>query len=120
MSTTTASRQHLAPASSRGQREGCWSANIGGDLYQVFGQLGDAIEEARPLLTPEDHARTVGEGRTLGLADQVAYALLSEESGPGYVVGDQRETPEAQSAVIRWHSRRACANPPAPRPRSPA
>lgn len=51
------------------------SDDIGGDLYQVFGQLGDPIEEARPLLGPEEHARAVDEGRTLGLDEQVAYAL---------------------------------------------
>jgi non-specific serine/threonine protein kinase len=56
------------------------SEEVGGDLYQVFGQLGSAIEEARPLLTAEEHAHAVQEGRTLDLADQVAYALLDDSA----------------------------------------
>ena len=55
------------------------SDDIGGDLYQVFGQLGDPIEEARPLLSPAEHARAVEEGRTLPLADQVAFALHRDD-----------------------------------------
>jgi tetratricopeptide (TPR) repeat protein len=51
------------------------SEDVGGDLFQVFGRLGDPIEEARPLLPPDEHARAVGEGRTLGLDEQVAFAL---------------------------------------------
>ena len=57
------------------------SEDVGGDLYQVFGQLGDPIEEARPLLTAEEHARAVEEGRTLGLADQVAFAINRAPAG---------------------------------------
>ena len=53
--------------------------DVGGDLYQVFGQLGDPIEEARPLLSASEHARAVEEGRTLPLADQVAFALHRED-----------------------------------------
>jgi hypothetical protein len=49
--------------------------DIGGDLFQVFGQLGNPIEEARPLLGAEEHAKAVEEGRTLSLDEQVAYAL---------------------------------------------
>jgi hypothetical protein len=49
--------------------------DVGGDLFQVFGQLGDPIEGARPLLGAEEHARAVEEGRTLSLDEQVAYAL---------------------------------------------
>ena len=56
------------------------SEDIGGDLFQVFGQLGDAIEEARPLLDPEEHARAVEEGRTLGLDEHVRFALETAES----------------------------------------
>jgi predicted ATPase len=62
------------------------SEDLGGDLFQVFGQLGDAIEDARPFLDPEEHARAVEEGRTLGLDEQVAYALRGEApagEGPG-------------------------------------
>jgi predicted ATPase/class 3 adenylate cyclase len=58
------------------------SEDVGGDLFQVFGRLGDAIEEARPLLDPDEHARAVEEGRTGGLAEQVAYALRREELTP--------------------------------------
>jgi predicted ATPase/class 3 adenylate cyclase len=55
------------------------SEDVGGDLFQVFGRLGDPIEEARPRLDPDDFARAIEEGRTLGLEDQVAYALRLEE-----------------------------------------
>lgn len=58
------------------------SEDVGGDLFQVFGQLGDPIEEARGLLDPEEHARAVEEGRSLSLDEQVAYAL-TEEGSPG-------------------------------------
>ncbi|HEX5827551.1 MAG TPA: adenylate/guanylate cyclase domain-containing protein [Candidatus Limnocylindrales bacterium] len=51
------------------------SEDVGGDLFQVFGQLGDPIEEARGLLDPEEHARAVEEGRSLSLDEQVAYAI---------------------------------------------
>jgi predicted ATPase/class 3 adenylate cyclase len=57
------------------------SEDVGGDLYQVFGQLGDPIEEARPLLDPEEHARAIEEGRTGSLAEQVAYALRRDDGG---------------------------------------
>jgi hypothetical protein len=58
------------------------SEDIGGDLYEVFGQLGDAIDGARPQLDPEEHARAVDEGRTLGLDEQVRFALETMEAGP--------------------------------------
>lgn len=58
------------------------SEDIGGDLFQVFGQLGDAIEEARPQLDPEEHTRAVEEGRTLGLDEHVRFALETMEAGP--------------------------------------
>ncbi|HYN64141.1 MAG TPA: hypothetical protein VES36_06005, partial [Candidatus Limnocylindrales bacterium] len=58
------------------------SEDIGGDLFQVFGQLGDAIEEARPQLDPEEHARAVEEGRTLSLDEHVRFALETMEAGP--------------------------------------
>ena len=53
--------------------------DVGGDLYQVFGQLGDTIEEARPLLEADDHARAIDEGRTRSLAEQIAYALRRDD-----------------------------------------
>jgi predicted ATPase/class 3 adenylate cyclase len=49
--------------------------DVGGDLFQAFGRLGNAVEEARPQLSPETHARAFEEGRTFGLDEQVAYAL---------------------------------------------
>jgi predicted ATPase len=66
------------------------SEDVGGDLFQVFGQLGDAIEDARPFLDAEEHARAVEEGNTLGLDEQVAYALRGEKAsrdGPGSPAG---------------------------------
>jgi hypothetical protein len=56
------------------------SEDIGGDLFQVFGQLGNPIEEARPRLDPEEHARAVEEGRTIGLDEQVRFALETMEA----------------------------------------
>ena len=55
--------------------------DVGGDLYQVFGQLGDTIEEARPLLDPNEHARAIEEGRTRNLAEQVDFALRRRDGG---------------------------------------
>jgi hypothetical protein len=55
--------------------------DVGGDLYQVFGQLGDPIEEARPLLDPEVHARAVEAGRRGSLDEQVAFALADRDGG---------------------------------------
>jgi hypothetical protein len=57
------------------------SEEVGGDLYQVFGRLGDPIEEARPRLGAEEHARAVEEGRSLSLDEQIAYALRTEVPG---------------------------------------
>jgi non-specific serine/threonine protein kinase len=57
------------------------SEDVGGDLYQVFGQLGDVIDEARPLLDPDEHARAIEEGRTGSLAEQMAYALRPDDRG---------------------------------------
>jgi hypothetical protein len=48
---------------------------IGGELADVMVQLGDPVEEARPLLDPADHARAVAEGRSMNLEEQIAYAL---------------------------------------------
>lgn len=55
------------------------SEDVGGDLYQVFGQLGDVIEEARPLLGPDEHVQAIEDGRTRNLAEQVAYALRRDD-----------------------------------------
>ena len=36
-----------------------YTEEIGGDLADVFGDLGDPVEEARPLLGPDEHARAI-------------------------------------------------------------
>ena len=51
---------------------GTVTEDVGGHLFQIFGQLGDSIEEAGPLLGAEEHATVVEDGRTLGLNEQVA------------------------------------------------
>jgi predicted ATPase/class 3 adenylate cyclase len=56
------------------------SEDVGGDLFQVFGVLGDPIEEARPLLPPDEHAQAVAEGREIGLDEQVAFALAGSDT----------------------------------------
>jgi tetratricopeptide (TPR) repeat protein len=57
-----------------------YSEEIGGDLAWVFGQLGDAVEQARPLLDPKEHARAVEEARAMSPDEQIAYALQAESS----------------------------------------
>ena len=52
-----------------------FNAEIGGERSDVFGHLGDPVEEARPLLDPREHARASDEGRSMSLEDLVAYAL---------------------------------------------
>jgi hypothetical protein len=52
-----------------------YNAEIGGELSDVFGYLGDPVGEARPLLAPTEHARATDEGRSMGLEELVAYAL---------------------------------------------
>ena len=52
-----------------------YNEEIGGELSDVFGHLGDPVEEARPLLVPREHARASDEGRSMGLEELVAYAL---------------------------------------------
>jgi hypothetical protein len=52
---------------------------VGGELPEIIAQLGDPVEEARPALSPADHARAVDEGRSMSLEEQIAYAL---EPGP--------------------------------------
>ena len=48
---------------------------IGGDLHEVFGRFVDPVEEARALVSPQEHARAVDEGRAMSVEEQVAYAL---------------------------------------------
>ena len=52
-----------------------YNDEIGGEVADVIAQLGNPVEEARPLLTAEEHARAVAEGRSMSLEEQVAYAL---------------------------------------------
>jgi predicted ATPase len=52
-----------------------YNSEIGGELPDVISQLGDPVEEARPLLGPAEHARAVAEGRSMSLEEQIAYAL---------------------------------------------
>jgi len=62
-----------------------YNEEIGGELSDVFGHLGDPAEEARLLLGPREHARASDEGRSIGLEELVAYALEpvpSAESTP--------------------------------------
>lgn len=51
---------------------------FGGELAEAFGQLGDPVEDARPPLAAEDHARAVAESRSMSLDDLIAYALQPE------------------------------------------
>ena len=62
-----------------------YNEEIGGELSDVFGHLGDPVQDARPLLGPGEHARASDEGRSMGLEELVAYALEpvpSAESTP--------------------------------------
>ncbi len=52
-----------------------YNDEVGGELPDAIAQLGDPVEEARPLLEPEEHARAVAEGRSMSLDEQIAYAL---------------------------------------------
>jgi tetratricopeptide (TPR) repeat protein len=52
-----------------------YNEEIGGELSDAFGHLGDPVEEARPLLGPSEHTRASEEGRSMGLEELVAYAL---------------------------------------------
>jgi len=63
-----------------------YNEEFGGELAEAFGQLGDPVEEARPLLAAEDHARAVAEGRSMSLDELIAYALRPELSPEGTLV----------------------------------
>jgi predicted ATPase/class 3 adenylate cyclase len=52
-----------------------YNDEIGGELSDVIAQLGDPVEEARPMLSSAEHARAVAEGRGMSLEEQIAYAL---------------------------------------------
>lgn len=62
-----------------------YDAEIGGELSDVFGYLGDPVGAARPLLGPAEQARASDDGRSMGLEELVGYALEpvpSAESTP--------------------------------------
>jgi tetratricopeptide (TPR) repeat protein len=55
-----------------------YTEEIGGDRADVYGRLGDPVEEGRPLLEPTEHARAVEEGRGMSLEERIRYALAPE------------------------------------------
>ena len=57
-----------------------WTDILGGELPEALIQAGGALEDTRALLTPEEHARGVDEGRAMTLDEVVAYALDEPES----------------------------------------
>jgi tetratricopeptide (TPR) repeat protein len=52
-----------------------YNDEIGGELPDAIAQLGDPVEEARPLLGAAEHARAVADGRSMTIEEQIAYAL---------------------------------------------
>ena len=58
-----------------------YNDEIGGELSDVIAQLGDPVEEARPMLDARQHARAVEEGRGMSLEEQIAYALEDRAVG---------------------------------------
>ena len=52
-----------------------YNDEIGGELPDAIAQLGDPVEEARPMLAEAEHARAVAEGRGMSIEEQIAYAL---------------------------------------------
>ncbi len=52
-----------------------YNDEIGGELADAVAQLGDPVEEARPMLAAADHARAVADGRGMSIEEQIAYAL---------------------------------------------
>ena len=57
-----------------------WTDILGGELPEALIQAGDPLEDTRALLTPEEHARGVEEGRAMTLDEAVAYSLDEPES----------------------------------------
>ncbi len=52
-----------------------YNDEIGGELPDAIAQLGDPVEEARPMLGAAEHAQAVAAGRSMSLDEQIAYAL---------------------------------------------
>ncbi len=48
---------------------------LGGDLPEALTRSGDPIEQARRVLSAEEHAQAVREGQAMSLEEAVAYAL---------------------------------------------
>jgi predicted ATPase/class 3 adenylate cyclase len=57
-----------------------WTDLLGGQLPDEFIHAGNPLEDARGILSPEEHARGVEEGREMTLDEVVAFAL--EEKAP--------------------------------------
>lgn len=53
---------------------------LGGELPAALTGVGNAMEEARPLLAEDEYARAVEEGRAMSMDEAVAYALEREGS----------------------------------------
>jgi len=51
---------------------------FGGELTDVLARVGDPIEEARSLLSADEHARAVEEGRAMSVEEAVGYGLGPE------------------------------------------
>ena len=52
-----------------------WTETLGGQLPDALIEAGDPIEESRPLLSADEHARGVAEGNAMTLDEVVEYAL---------------------------------------------
>ena len=61
--------------SAPGRRGRAVQRRDGGELADAVAQLGDPVEEARPMLAAADHARAVADGRGMSIEAQIAYAL---------------------------------------------
>ena len=52
-----------------------WTDVLGGELPEALIQAGNPLEDTRALLSPDEHARGVEEGRAMTLDEVVQYAL---------------------------------------------
>ena len=52
-----------------------WTEVLGGELPEALIGADNVVEDARPLLSPEEHARAVAEGQAMTLEEVVEYAL---------------------------------------------
>ena len=72
------------------------SALIGGELAESLLQAGDPLQESRVLLSAEEYARAVEEGRAMSLDEAVAFALEDPS-----VVPDSDESGRQTAATAR-------------------